>query len=69
MKEIKINTDHIKLDQFLKLCNIAQTGGHAKILIQDGEVKVNGDVCLKRGKKLRTEDIVEVVDNEKYIIK
>lgn len=69
MKEIKISTDYIKLDQFLKLCNIAQTGGHAKIMVQNGEVKVNGDICYERGKKLRIDDIVEVMEDEKYIIK
>lgn len=52
MIEISIYTDFIKLDSFLKLAGIAGTGGHAKILIQEGEVKVNGDVCTMRGKKL-----------------
>lgn len=69
MKEIKINTEYIKLDQFLKLASVVQTGGHAKILIQDGEIKVNDDICLERGKKLRINDIVEVIGYEKYIIK
>lgn len=69
MKEIKINTDYIKLDQFLKLCNIVQTGGHAKLLIQDGQVKVNDEIAFERGKKLRIDDIVEVIDYDKYIIK
>lgn len=69
MKEVKINTDYIKLDQFLKLCNIAQTGGHAKLLIQDGQIKVNNNICYERGKKLRKDDIVEITENEKYIIK
>ena len=49
----------IRLDQFLKLMDIAQTGGHAKQLIQNGAVQVNGEVCTQRGKKLRTGDIVE----------
>ena len=52
MIEISIYTDFIKLDSFLKLAGIAGTGGHAKILIQEGEVKVNGTVCTMRGKKL-----------------
>ena len=60
MEEIKIKTDFIKLDQFLKLSEIAQTGGHAKMIIKDGLIKVNNELCLQRGKKLRVGDIVEV---------
>ena len=55
----KISTDFIKLDQFLKMCDAVQTGGHAKMVIQDGEVKVNGEVCTQRGKKLRKGDFAE----------
>lgn len=68
MKEIKIETDYIKLDQFLKLSEAAQTGGHAKILIQDGLVKVNDEVCLQRGKKLRTGDVISVDDEYSFKI-
>lgn len=59
MREIKIETEYIKLDQFLKLADIAQTGGHAKIIISEGLIKVNNEVCLQRGKKLRSGDIIE----------
>ena len=55
----KISTDFIKLDSFLKRCDAVQTGGHAKMVIQDGEVKVNGEVCTQRGKKLRKGDFAE----------
>ena len=55
----KINTDFIRLDSFLKMCDAVQTGGHAKIVIQEGEVKVNGEVCTSRGKKLRSGDSAE----------
>jgi ribosome-associated protein len=58
-KQIKINTDFIRLDSALKLANIAQSGGHAKTLIQDGEVKVNGEICVMRGKKLHNGDKFE----------
>ncbi len=54
-----ITTDFIRLDAFLKLCDAVQSGGHAKIVIQDGEIKVNGEVCEQRGKKLRIGDKVE----------
>ena len=50
--EKKITTDSIKLDSLLKFCDVAQTGGHAKFLVQEGEVKVNGEVCTQRGRKL-----------------
>lgn len=58
--EKKINTEFIKLDAFLKLCDVAQTGGHAKIIIQDGDAKVNHEVCTQRGKKLHPGDEVEI---------
>lgn len=57
----------INLDQFLKLCRAAETGGHAKILIQSGEVKVNGEVETRRRRKLRDGDKVEI-DGETYVI-
>ena len=59
INEIKITTDFIKLDSFLKLASAVSTGGHAKIVITGGEVKVNGQVCLMRGKKLYKDDLVE----------
>ena len=48
---IEIRTEFIRLDALLKLAGVAQTGGHAKVMITEGEVKVNGEVCLQRGKK------------------
>ncbi len=59
MNEVKITTDFIKLDSFLKLASAVSTGGHAKMVITGGEVKVNGQVCLMRGKKLYEGDTVE----------
>ena len=55
----KIDTDFIRLDAFLKMNDAVQSGGHAKVVIQDGEVRVNGEVCTIRGKKLRPGDSVE----------
>ena len=62
MKEekIAITTEFIKLDSFLKFAAAAEPGGMAKEMIADGIVKVNGEVCLMRGKKLRPGDRVEV---------
>lgn len=68
MIEIEINTEYIKLDAMLKYSGAVSTGGEAKLVINDGLVKVNGEVCLERGKKLRPGDIAEI-DGEKYIIK
>ena len=56
---ITIRTEFIKLDQFLKFAGAAETGGHAKELVAAGEAKVNGEVCLMRGKKIRPGDVVE----------
>ncbi len=58
-ENIKIETEFIRLDQFLKLANAAQGGGEAKMFIQSGEVIVNGQVEFRRGKKLRPGDCVE----------
>lgn len=68
MEEIRIETDFIKLDQFLKLCGVAQTGGQAKMMIADGLVKVNGEVSLQRGKKIRKDDKVVVDDTYSFIV-
>jgi len=51
--------EYIKLDQFLKLANMVESGGQAKVLIQGGQVKVNGVVETRRGRKLRQGDAVE----------
>lgn len=60
MEEIKVNPPFIKLEQFLKFGNIAETGGMAKLMISDGIVEVNGEVCLMRGKKLYDGDKVSI---------
>ena len=64
MIEIKIDSEYIKLDQALKLADIASTGGHAKFLIAEELVKVNGEVETRRGKKLRSGDKVEAFGKE-----
>ncbi|HWI40755.1 MAG TPA: S4 domain-containing protein YaaA [Verrucomicrobiae bacterium] len=57
---MKIEGDFIKLDSFLKGVNAVGSGGEAKILIQEGEVRVNGEVELRRGRKLYPGDRVEL---------
>ena len=60
MENIIITTEFIKLQDLLKFANMVSTGGEAKIIIQEGEVKVNGEVCTMRGKKIRPGDVVEL---------
>ena len=57
MTEIKITSEFIKLDAFLKLAGVCETGGQAKLLVQEGHVTVNGETCTMRGKKLRPGDV------------
>lgn len=59
METIKIESEYIKLDALLKFAALVGTGGEAKIVIGEGMVKVNGEVCTMRGKKIRPGDTVE----------
>lgn len=58
--KVTIRTEFIKLDQLLKFSGLCDTGGFAKELVQQGAVKVNGEVCTMRGKKIRPGDVIEV---------
>lgn len=58
-QDFKLKGEYIRLDDLLKNVGVVNTGGHAKIIIQDGEVKVNGEICTMRGKKLRSGDTAE----------
>lgn len=62
VKEFKLEGEFIKLDQLLKITEVVDSGGHAKIIIISGEVKVNGDISTQRGKKIKIGDFVEVDD-------
>ena len=64
METIRIETEFIKLDALLKLTGLVVTGGQAKAAIQDGQVKVNGEPCTMRGKKMRPGDVVEAAGQE-----
>lgn len=64
---MRIETEHIKLDSFLKAVNAVSSGGEAKLLIQDGMVTVNGAPELRRGRKLYRGDCVEL-RGRSYII-
>lgn len=61
MKEIFISTEFIKLDQLLKHADVVDTGGLAKVIIQEGMVRVNEETVTQRGKKIRPGDMVEVM--------
>lgn len=65
---ITINTEFIKLDSLLKFAGAAETGSFAKMFVQDGRVKVNGEVCTARGKKIKDGDVVSFM-NYDYIVK
>lgn len=68
MREVKISTEFIKLDALLKFAGLAETGGEAKEAVQSGRVKVNGQTCLMRGKKLRPGDRVELDGAELTVV-
>ena len=65
MEKIAITSELIKLDAFLKFSGLCETGGEAKLCVEDGLVSVNGEVCTQRGKKLRPGDTVEL-DGEAF---
>ena len=68
MKKIKITTEYITLGQFLKLADIISTGGEAKFfLASDALILINNEEDRRRGRKLRTGDVVQI-DNQKFII-
>lgn len=60
--DIPINTEFIKLDSMLKFAGAVESGGFAKSVINEGLVKVNGEVCVQRGKKIFRGDTVEFND-------
>ena len=59
-ENVPISTEFIKLESFLKFSGVCETGGEAKLLIQDGCVRVNGEVCTMRGKKLVPGDEIRI---------
>ena len=59
MEELKIVTPFIKLYQLVKFAGCSETGAKAKILIDLGQLNVNGELCIKRGKKIKPGDIIE----------
>ncbi len=69
MKEIvRIDTDYIKLDSFLKLANLVMSGGEAKMVIKEGQVSVNGEVETRRGRKLYPGDTIALTGCSSFVI-
>jgi ribosome-associated protein len=68
MREFTLTEDYIELVKFLKLMQIAQTGGHAKIIVEDGEVIRNGEQELRKRAKLIKGDVIEVM-GETFLLK
>lgn len=66
-ESVKITTEFIKLDALLKYASLVGSGGEAKMLIQDGQILVNGEVCTMRGKKIRPGDRVSFGGKEVVI--
>jgi len=64
METIQIKSEFIKLDALLKYAALVGTGGEAKMVIADGMVTVNGEVCTMRGKKIHPGDVVSFADAE-----
>lgn len=69
MEEIKLRDEYIKLGQALKAVNVVESGVDAKFVIEEGLVKVNGEVDYRRGKKLYDGDIVTFEHNSIKIVK
>lgn len=68
MRAVEIETEFIKLDAFLKFAGNVTTGGEAKLIIGDGLVSLNGEICLRRGKKIYPGDVIST-DGETYVCK
>jgi len=64
IEKIAIKTEFIKLDQLLKFSGVADIGSEAKQMVLDGIVKINGEVCTMRGKKIRPGDLVEITGED-----
>lgn len=69
MEEIKIDTDYITLGKFLKLVNAIDSGGQAKIFLAEYEVYINDEQDNRRGRKLYSDDRIQIEDIGKYLIK
>ena len=65
---IQIHTEFIKLQDLLKFAGAVETGGDAKLIIQEGRVSVNGEICTMRGKKMRPGDRAAIEGEMELIV-
>ncbi|MGN1387419.1 MAG: S4 domain-containing protein YaaA [Bacillus sp. (in: firmicutes)] len=68
MKKISISTEYITLGQFLKVADIIDSGGMAKWFLSEHEVYVNNELDVRRGRKLRNNDIIDIPNYGKFLI-
>lgn len=68
-QEISITTEFIKLESALKFANLVSSGGEAKQLIQGGLVKVDGEICTERGRKLRPGALISIDEQVELLIR
>ncbi|GAA2689232.1 MULTISPECIES: RNA-binding S4 domain-containing protein [Actinoplanes] len=68
MRDVPIDGDMIRLGQFLKLADLIETGGEAKVLIASGDVTVNGEVDTRRGRQLHAGDVVAVLGRTARVV-
>jgi len=66
METVKITTEYITLGQFLKYINLASSGGHIKAILAEEIVQVDGEVEIRRGRKLYPDMVVEIVDHGSF---
>lgn len=69
MQIIEINTEFIKIDQLIKYAGIVGNGSDVKMMILDGLIRVNGELCTQRNKKIRDGDLVEIEDYDTLQVK
>ena len=65
---VKIKTDFIKLDSLLKFAGLVETGADGKLIIKEGRINVNGEVCTMRGKKIYPSDKVQIPEIDTEIV-
>ena len=68
MQEFELTSEYIELVKLLKITGIAETGGHAKILVDEGEVLLNGEPESRKKAKLRAGDVIEIMDEKIKLI-
>lgn len=61
---LRVDDEYIELNKLLKILGLSQTGGHAKLIIEEGLINVNGEIELRKRKKLRRGDIVILENNQ-----